>query len=145
MTSSTPDGSPADLPGKVSETSRQSSDVSAAPRLSLTQFLDLDTLQEIQDSFTAVTGLSTTIRNRDGSQITTDTDPEKQRASHLVLEQLIATDSDEKGRFSAPIMVEGQVLGSIIMEPKSVDARPTGHEVIKQDRACTGRAGRQDR
>ena len=138
MTSSTPDGLPADLLGKGSEASGPQPDVPAAPRLSLTQFLDLEALQEVQDSFTAVTGLSTTIRDRDGTQVTVDTDPEKQRASHEVLEQLIGADSDEKGRFSAPIVVEGQVLGTIIMEPKSADAKPVGHKALRKTALALG-------
>jgi sigma-B regulation protein RsbU (phosphoserine phosphatase) len=132
MTSTTPDGTPAHNPGAAPDAPRRDADLSAAPPLSLTQFLDLDSLQEIQDSFTAVTGLSTTIRDRDGQQVTADTDTEKRRASDQVLEQLITADSDEAGGFSAPITVEGQVLGSIILEPRADDAEPAGGEQLRE-------------
>ena len=90
MTSSTPDGTPADTPGPMPdplpETPRRDANLSSAPKLSLTQFLDLDTLQEVQDSFTAVTGLNTTIRDRDGKQVTADTDAQQRRASDQMLD-----------------------------------------------------------
>lgn len=89
----------------------------SAPRLSLTEFVDLETLQEIQDSFTAVTGLTATIHDPDGKQVTAPTDVKKRLASDQVLEQLIATDAEAGGRFSAPIAVEGQVFGSIALQP----------------------------
>ena len=63
--------------------------VATAPggvRLSLTDFLDLGTLQEIQDSFTAVTRLVTTIRDATDQPITQQTDAESRDASDEMLE-----------------------------------------------------------
>lgn len=123
------------------DTPRRDPDLSSAPKLSLTQFLDLDTLQEVQDSFTAVTGLSTTIRDRDGRQVTADTDALQQRASDQVLEQLISADTDEAGRFCAPITVEGQVLGSIILESQPADTKPLGHDALRKTAVSLGVPG----
>ncbi|MEM1447382.1 MAG: SpoIIE family protein phosphatase [Planctomycetota bacterium] len=112
-----------------------------APRLSLTDFVDLGTLQEIQDAFASVTRLSTTILDADGQPATLPTDAQKRHQSDLVFEQLI--DVDEPGeavvdgdraqagvsasgggakQFQAPITVEGQTLGSIIIEPAGPSA-----------------------
>ncbi|MBB6429543.1 SpoIIE family protein phosphatase [Algisphaera agarilytica] len=98
----------------------------SAPRLSLTDFVDLGTLQEIQDAFASVTRLSTTILDADGQPATLPTDAAKRHQSDLVFEQLIDIDDpategtvSETGakQFQAPITVEGQTLGSIIIEP----------------------------
>jgi len=138
MTSNTPNDPPAARPTGAGGAAGPDVEVPSAPKLSLTQFLDLDTLQEVQDSFTAVTGLSTTIRDPSGLQITADTDPHQRRASDLVLEQLIAADSDEKGQFSAPITVEGQVVGSITLEPDSQALASAGHAALRQAAATLG-------
>ncbi|MEM9915202.1 MAG: PocR ligand-binding domain-containing protein, partial [Planctomycetota bacterium] len=122
-----------------------------APRLSLTDFVDLGTLQEIQDAFASVTRLSTTILDADGQPATLPTDAEKRHQSDLVFEQLIDVDepSDpavdgtraEGGvsvsgggakQFQAPITVEGQTLGSIIIEPagpSAAELAPDLHEL----------------
>lgn len=92
----------------------------AAPRLTLTDFLDLSTLQDIQDSFTVVTHLATSIRDATGEPLTAPTNTAQRAASDALLEQLISTDTDEDGNFIAPIIVEGQQLGSIVIEPRQV-------------------------
>ena len=94
----------------------------SAPRLRLTDFLDLGTLQEIQDAFASVTRLSTTIFDEQGQPITTPTDAAKRHQSDLIFEQLIgigdaASSTMGNGKFTAPIAVEGQTLGSIVIEP----------------------------
>ncbi len=120
-------------------TGRPGTRVPSAPRLSLTQFVDLDTLQEIQDSFTAVTGLTAKIHDPDGKQVTVETDANQRRASDQVLEQLIAADGeDATGRFSAPIAVEGQVLGSISLEPKPADAGSPGRDELREAACALG-------
>jgi len=98
----------------------------------LTQFVDPETLQEIQDSFTAVTGLNATIHDPSGRQVTAPTDANQQRASDQVLEQLIAADGDNAGGFSAPIAVEGQVLGSISLESIPADTASPGRDDLRQ-------------
>ncbi len=148
MTSTTPDGAPTGPPGKpgltdavpdVSWPTRdRANPVTSAPPLSLTQFVDLASLQEIQDSFTAVTGLTATIRDHQGRQVTNDTDAAQRRASDRVLEQLISADADDAGRFSAPITVEGQVLGSIALEAVSAQTPPAGHEALRKSALALG-------
>lgn len=103
----------------------------SAPKLSLTQFIDLDTLQEIQDSFTAVTGLTASIHDPQGTQVTTPTDANLRKASDQVLEHLIADDVDA-GQFSAPIAIEGQVLGSIALDPDTSVSSSLGHDQLRQ-------------
>lgn len=141
MTSSMPDGAPAGPPG-VSGTPDAAPDpartapprggrVTSAPPLSLTQFVDVATLQEIQDSFTAVTGLAATIRDREGNPVTHETDAAQRRASDRVLEQLISVEADDAGRFSAPITVEGQVLGSIALGALAGEVAPAGRDALR--------------
>jgi len=89
----------------------------ASQALTLTDFLDLDTLQDIQDGFTAVTRLATSILDPNGQPVTAPTNPTRREASDHLLDQLIDDEQDELGRFSAPILVEGQNLGSIALEP----------------------------
>lgn len=92
----------------------------SAPRLSLTDFLDLGTLQEIQDAFASVTRLTTSILDADGKPVTAPTDALKRHHSDLVFEQLIDIDHEDgqtDSSFIAPINVEGQNLGSIVIEP----------------------------
>ncbi len=95
-------------------------------RLSLTDFLDVATLQEIQDSFTAVTRLATTIRDADGEAITTPTDARQRALSDHLLEQLLEPAGGELDLFSAPIVVEGQELGSIAIEPEALSEALNG-------------------
>ncbi|MEZ6191999.1 MAG: SpoIIE family protein phosphatase [Phycisphaerales bacterium] len=145
MTSSTPDGAPAgpapEVPAATGPTPFRGHPVTSAPPLSLTQFVDLATLQEIQDSFTAVTGLTATIRDREGQQVTQETDAAKRRASDRVLEQLISADADDAGRFSAPITVEGQVLGSIALEAVAGETAPAGREALRKSALALGVPG----
>jgi sigma-B regulation protein RsbU (phosphoserine phosphatase) len=106
----------------------------SAPQLLLTDFVDLHTLQEIQDAFASVTRLTTTILDAQGQPVTVPTDTAKRHQSDLIFEQLIdldgAEDSDTEpdadasgniesrdGKFTAPIAVEGQNLGAIVIEP----------------------------
>ncbi|MEM8737765.1 MAG: SpoIIE family protein phosphatase [Planctomycetota bacterium] len=102
----------------------------SAPRLSLTDFVDLSTLQEIQDAFASVTRLTTTILDADGRPATAPTDAAKRYQSDLIFEQLIdlteSSSTPTDGGFHAPITVEGQTLGSIVIEPggSTVDDAP---------------------
>lgn len=145
MTSTTPDGAPTGPPGSPPEvpaatepTPYRGHPVTSAPPLSLTQFVDPATLQEIQDSFAAVTGLTATIRDRQGQQVTQETDAAQRRASDRVLEQLISADADDDGRFTAPITVEGQVLGSISLQAVSAETPPAGREALRNSALALG-------
>jgi len=95
----------------------------SAPRLSLTDFLDTASLQEIQDAFTSVTRLATTIRDADGNAVTAPTDARARAESDLAIDQLLGGDADAEGdqKLVAPIIVEGQALGSIEVE-RQIDA-----------------------
>lgn len=99
-------------------TSLQDTVAPRATRLSLTDFLDVETLQEIQDSFSAVTRLAATIVDPEGQPVTAPTDTRRRTAGDQMLEQLIDPETDEHGQFIAPIVVEGQRLGSIAIEQK---------------------------
>lgn len=114
----------------------------SAPRLSLTDFLDLGTLQEIQDSFTAVTRLVTTIRDADGRPVVAPTDARSRALSDQLLQQLIEVDGAEGNRFVAPIVVEGQELGSITIEPKVLPP-PQLHDADRIN-AVAGKLGVSD-
>ena len=88
--------------------------------LRLTDFLDLPTLQEIQDNFAAVANVKATITDAQGNLITQPT-PTKE----FLHRQLAIADAEEKqdgpqreGReYVAPIMVGQQRLGTIRMSP----------------------------
>ncbi len=90
----------------------------APPRPDLTDVLDIPTLQQIQDSFTALTRFSTTIRDADGNPVTRPSDMASLARSDRVLEFLIAGDvaAENKAGFVAPIVVNDEVLGSITIE-----------------------------
>ncbi len=109
-----------DVPGLNEPVADDVAGTPTAPPLSLTDFLDVGALQEIQDRFTAVTRLCTTIRDAAGRQVTAPTDVVDLTQSELWLEQLITAERDGE-RFSAPIVVEGQVLGSISIEREAVE------------------------
>ena len=88
--------------------------VHPAANLSLTDFLDIATLQEIQDSFTAVTRLATSIHDRQGNRVTQPTDAASQAERDRVLNFLIEPEGlDTDQPLEAPITVEGQSLGTI--------------------------------
>lgn len=94
----------------------------AAPPLGLTDFLDVASLQEVQDSFSALTRLQTTIHDATGAPVTAPTDAANRAQSDAWLEQLITAEGEEGDRFTAPIIVEGQALGSITIQPEAIEA-----------------------
>ena len=86
----------------------------AATVLTLTDFLDLQTICEIQESFAAVTRLETTIRDAKGQPLTP---PEEARRhdEHRQFMHALITDEDliGAGTLAAPIIIENQHLGTI--------------------------------
>ncbi len=97
-------------------------DAPPTPHLSLTDFLDLRTLQEMQDSFSAITRLGLTIRDASDRPLTSQADTRRRVESDRLLNQLITPEDVDAGRFTAPIVVEGQRLGSIeVEEPRGQD------------------------
>lgn len=93
-------------------------------RPTLTDFLDLTTLQEIQDAFTALTKLPTTILDADGRPLTIPTDTARRERSDRVLDYLLfeSDGADGAGVYVAPIVLEGQQLGTIKVQPPGGDA-----------------------
>ncbi|MCC6423924.1 MAG: SpoIIE family protein phosphatase [Phycisphaerales bacterium] len=94
-------------------------------KLELTDFMDLPTLQEIQDSFAAVAGVKATITDAAGNVLT-----QPNPTSEFLRKQkaIAAADADENmegphrsgGEYIAPIIVNNQRLGTIRM---SADAK----------------------
>ncbi len=86
--------------------------------LRLTDFMDLPTLQEIQDSFASVTNVKVTITDADGNRLT-----QPQPTSEFLRRQQAIEEAEEsqpgptrEGReYVAPIIVNNQRLGTIRM------------------------------
>ncbi len=68
------------------------------PAIRLTDFVDLETLQSLQDGFARLTGLSTSIRDPAGQHITRPHEG-----------------NGDVSRFEAPIVVQGAQLGAIVL------------------------------
>ena len=83
----------------------------------LTDFLDLATLEEIQEGFSAITSVRATIRDAAGQPLLTPDDTLQRRRSDSVLSQLLLTDGpNAQGPFEVPIIVDGHTLGSIAID-----------------------------
>ncbi|MGH7177748.1 MAG: SpoIIE family protein phosphatase [Tepidisphaeraceae bacterium] len=102
--------------------------MSTPDRLSLTDFMDLPTLQEIQDSFAAVASVKATITDADG-RVLTQSAPSRRFVSRQ--QMLAKADVDHAGgpqkegrEFVAPIMVNNQRLGTIRMSANGTAAGP---------------------
>ncbi|MEM1353484.1 MAG: SpoIIE family protein phosphatase [Planctomycetota bacterium] len=91
-----------------------------AQPLALTDFIDAETLQEIQDSFASFARLQTLITDPAGQAITTPTDVRARAASDSLLGHLVETEQDPQGKIHAPITVAGQVLGEIVVRPNQI-------------------------
>ncbi len=93
-------------------------------RRGLTDFLKLATLQEIQDGYTAVTGLEATIVDADGHTVTQPSHCERLTERQTALRQTLLRDLEGplKRRFDVPIIVQGQRLGALVL---------TGHEMTE--------------
>src|SRR3954470_10308388 len=91
--------------------------------LRLTDFMDLPTLQEIQDSFAAVANVKAIITDADGNVIT-QPNPTKdflnrQRTIEAAEETQQEGPQKEGREYVAPIMVNNQRLGTIRMTATS--------------------------
>jgi len=137
-------------------TTQESADANGVPGVGpvLTDFLDLRALQEIQDGFSAVTHLVTTILDADGDPLTQPTDPQQRAHSDRVLDFLISTEDGDldasivattsessdpvkpgkagSPTFVAPIVVEGKTLGSIRIEPMNEPIEPADRERLRE-------------
>ncbi|HZZ42923.1 MAG TPA: SpoIIE family protein phosphatase [Tepidisphaeraceae bacterium] len=87
--------------------------------LRLTDFMDLPTLQEIQDSFAAVANVKATITDADGNLLTQPNPTKDFLNRQRTIEAAEETQQDgpqKEGReYVAPIMVDGHRLGTIRM------------------------------
>src|SRR6476661_4803110 len=89
--------------------------------LRLTDFMDVQTLQEIQDSFAAVANVKAIITDADGNLLTQPTPTREFLRRQLALaaaeEVLPATEGPQKegAEYIAPIIVNNQRLGTIRM------------------------------
>jgi sigma-B regulation protein RsbU (phosphoserine phosphatase) len=95
-----------------------------AEHLHLTDFMDLATLQEIQDGFAAVASVRATITDADGKVITSAT-PTKEflrrqgaLADAEATEEAVGGPQREGAEYVAPIIVNNQRLGTIRMTHK---------------------------
>jgi sigma-B regulation protein RsbU (phosphoserine phosphatase) len=88
-----------------------------APRL--TEFLDLSTLQDIQDSLAMVAQVKATILDNAGQPLTQTSISERfnNRSAAIVAARKQKGDSNLDQPFTAPIIVNEVKLGSIVMEP----------------------------
>src|SRR5580704_16398864 len=91
-------------------------------RLKLTDFMDLPTLQEIQDSFASVAGVKATITDAAGNIITQQAPTKeflkRQRAIEAV-EEARGGPQREGTEYIAPIILNNQRLGTIRMSSTS--------------------------
>ncbi|MGC8560336.1 MAG: SpoIIE family protein phosphatase [Phycisphaerae bacterium] len=94
-------------------------DLVSLKEASLTDFLDVDTLQDIQDSLASVAQVSACIRDARGQPLTEPTvsDRFQARSAAIAAAQRDGGPDSLSQPFSAPIMVAGIRLGSISMEP----------------------------
>src|ERR671912_2924976 len=102
----------------------------AVDNLRLTDFMDLATLQEIQDSFAAVADVKATITDAAGNVLTQPTPTasfiKRQRALADAPPAMVVKDgklSREGAEYVAPIIVNDQRLGTLRM---SANGSPTG-------------------
>jgi sigma-B regulation protein RsbU (phosphoserine phosphatase) len=96
-----------------------------AENLRLTDFMDVQTLQEIQDSFAAVANVKAVITDAQGVRITQPAPTreflKRQQTLAAAAEETSAEGPTREGReYSAPIIVGGKRLGTIRMLPNGV-------------------------
>lgn len=89
------------------------------PNLKLTDFLDTETLQDIQDSLVMVAQVKASILDPGGAPLTQTTVSERfsNRSAAIAAARKQKGDSELDQPFAAPIVVNGQRLGTIVMEP----------------------------
>ena len=97
--------------------------------LRLTDFMDVPTLQEIQDSFAAVADVKATITDAAGNVLTQPTPTREFLRRQRVLAEDGGQPQREGAEFVAPIMVNNQRLGTIRMAATTASAN--GHDEEK--------------
>lgn len=90
----------------------------------LTDFLTRSTLQEIQDGFTAVTGLEAVIIDPDGSPVTDPSNCQRLTERHEALRNTLLRDLENpaNARFEVPIVAEGHRVGAFLLTGQKVAA-----------------------
>lgn len=89
--------------------------------LSLTDFIDPDTLQDLQDSFTSFARLSMRVLDNQGQPVTQPTDLPARAQADQTFEQLTVTEREPDGSLRAPISIGGHELGSILVTPHQIE------------------------
>ncbi|HSZ56052.1 MAG TPA: SpoIIE family protein phosphatase [Tepidisphaeraceae bacterium] len=87
--------------------------------LKLTDFMDLPTLQEIQDSFAAVADVKATITDADGAVLTQPTPTREFLRRQKALAEEGEQPQREGAEFVAPIVVNNQRLGTVRMSARA--------------------------
>jgi sigma-B regulation protein RsbU (phosphoserine phosphatase) len=87
--------------------------------LKLTDFMDLATLQEIQDSFAAVADVKATITDADGSVLTQPTPTREFLRRQKALAEEGEQPQREGAEYVAPIIVNNQRLGTVRMSARA--------------------------
>eukprot|EP00752_Nemacystus_decipiens_P013649 g12102.t1 len=90
-------------------------------QLSLTDFIDPDTLQELQDSFTSFARLSMRVLDNEGNPVTRPTDLPKRAEADQTFEHLTVAEREADGSLRAPISIGGHELGSIHVTPHQIE------------------------
>ncbi|MGB0767036.1 MAG: SpoIIE family protein phosphatase [Phycisphaeraceae bacterium] len=91
-------------------------------KLSLTDFISPDTLQDLQDSFTTFARLSMRVLDHEGNPVTQPTDLPARALADQTFEQLTFTEREADGSLRAPVSIGGQELGSIVVHPHQIAA-----------------------
>ncbi len=110
----------------------------------LTEFLDLATLQDIQDSLAMVAQVKATILDTAGVPLTQTTVSERfsNRSAAIVAARKQKGDTNLDEPFSAPIIVNDVRLGSIVMEPaKSAPLKKFAGDAAGEEAGAGGGAG----
>ncbi|BAM04893.1 SpoIIE family protein phosphatase [Phycisphaera mikurensis] len=121
-----------------------SDSVDLPPRqLSLTDFLDLETLQAVQDGFVSITRLQAQILDAAGRPVTRPTDAKVRSAADAATGLLLEEDGGGElaagGRFVAPIAVGPERLGSIVIDaPRHASDAGIGHDELERLAASLG-------
>ena len=104
---------------------------SAAAKLSLTDFIDPGTLQELQDSFTSFARLSMRVLDAQGNPVTRPTDLPARAQADQTLEELTYTEREPDGSLRAPVTIGGIELGSIVVQPHEIEP---DHGIVPEHR-----------
>ncbi|MBX2850882.1 MAG: SpoIIE family protein phosphatase [Phycisphaeraceae bacterium] len=89
--------------------------------LSLTDFIDPDTLQDLQDSFTSFARLSMRVLDSQGQPVTQPTDLPARAQADATFEHLTVAEREADGSLRAPISIGGHQLGSILVTPHQIE------------------------